>query len=423
MARLIRNMNNKDAVIKIAKLLLGVSIKIFSLIVGLYTMRWLNTNLNPSELKAFYLSIFFNASILGVATLGLSNLVNKFIVNKASEPYKFNNIWSNAFFVQLYISLFGILLVYIVSLTNPVLPFNILILVYITQMFLALDGSFKVVADYNNKTWLFTITELISKILIVSGLIVFVNGFFGTKGVLFYSLLILACAIVQFTLDLYFQSKSLTWVKPKFSLLKEYKTDIIQFTLIGFAIAISSTSDRWFLSYFKFSDFVINGYVNIYNLFSIAMIVETVIIPVLYYNMLKGKDINLPIKQIVLKSKWFYLILAESLLASVTFKIGSYIILPLIDKNGTYLNYSYEVVDILSFTLLFTSSNYFLSQILILKNKVKYETICVMIFMFLSILLYLILIPRYAHLGAAYATLISYSITLLIKIHLINKIN
>ena len=46
-------MNNQDGIKKIIKIIFGLSIKIVSLLIGLYTMRWLNTNLTPNELKSF----------------------------------------------------------------------------------------------------------------------------------------------------------------------------------------------------------------------------------------------------------------------------------------------------------------------------------------------------------------------------------
>lgn len=415
-------MANKNAIEKLIKLGFGVGIKLFSMVVGLYTMRWLNTNLTPQELKSFFLSLFFTGTILGLAHLGIVNLVSKFIITRVQDPERFNQMWSNSFYIQTTLSLLGILLIYIVSLTNPVLPFNILVLVYLAQLFLALDGAFKVVADFNNQTYKFTATELLSKFCILVLLLIMSRYYLGADNLLIYSMIILVCAAGQLVLDLIVQNKYLKWVRPNLKALIPYKMDILQFFGINLLLLLASNSDRWFLSYFKFSDYVINGYVNIYNLYVITTTVEAFILPVLYFNLINGKDLTSPVKDIVTNSKWLYLFILESICASVGFKILSYVLMPIIDKNSLYLKYSYEIVDILCVLILLNSTSYLITQLFILKDKVKYESISIVIFTLSTLVSYFLLIPSFGHIGAAYASLIGFGLYVGTKVLLVRRL-
>jgi O-antigen/teichoic acid export membrane protein len=408
-------MNNQDGISKIIKLITGVGIKILSLFVGLYTMRWLNTNLSPSELKSFFLSLFFTGSFLTISTLGLANILNRIILEKEINSNKFDKLWINSILVQSIISFFGLFVMYFVSLYNPVLPFGILILIYVAQYFLAIDGSIKIITDYNNSTWTFTLTDLISKLLILASLLFYSKYYLNVNNILVYGLIILFCAVFQFLLDIIIQRKNINWVKPDFGMLLDYKAEIIQFTLITLALVFASNSDRWFLSNFKVSDYAINGYVNAYNLYTIVTMLETFVLPALYFNMLKGKDNTKSVNELVLKSKWFYLILSLSVFSAIGFKIASGLLLPIINKNGEYLAYSYQVVDFLAILLIFNSSSNLLSHLLIFKNKVKYEFIAVVIFLVSTVLLYLYLIPQFGHVGAAIASLAGYVINFIYK--------
>jgi O-antigen/teichoic acid export membrane protein len=408
-------MKNQDGIKKIIKIIFGVSIKIVSLLIGLYTMRWLNSNLNASELKSFFLTLFFTGSFLTISTLGLANILNRTILEKETQPLKFDKLWINSILIQTIISIFGIFVMYFVSLYNPVLPFGVLILVYIAQYFLAVDGSIKIITDFNNNTWTFTLTDLISKLLILFSLLFYSKYYIGSNNILVYGLIILFCAMFQFVLDVLIQRKNINWVKPDFGILLEYRSEIIQFTVITLALVFASNSDRWFLSYFKISDYAINGYVNAYNLYTIVTMLETFILPPLYFNMLKGKDNAKSINELVLNSKWFYIILGLSIFSAIGFKIASGLLLPIVNKNGDYLAYSYQVVDYLSILLLFNSSSNLLSHLLIFKNKVKQEFIAVVIFLISTVLLYILLIPQFGHVGAAIASVVGFVVNFVYK--------
>jgi O-antigen/teichoic acid export membrane protein len=415
-------MNNQDGIKKIIKLVFGVSIKVVSLLVGLYSMRWLNTNLNAGELKSFFISLFFTGSFLSISTLGMNNIVQRQIISKSQDLNKFNSLWVNSFVTQTIVSFIGIAVMVVISFYNPVLPLLPFLLIYIAQFFLAIDGNLKVIADFNNKTWSFTMTDLISKVLIVTALILYSTFNLKYDNIVIYGLIILFCAILQFALDLYFQRKSINWVKPNFNDLIQYKSEMIQFTIITLILTISNNSDRWFLSFYKFSDSVINGYVNVYSLYLNVTLLESFILPVLYYNMVKDKDMTKGFGNLNKKNKWLLLIFLMSFVSAIGFKIGTGFLLPIVDKESKYLNYSYEIVDILSLILLLNSSSFLMTQLIILKNKVKLETISTIIFTIVILISYIILIPKYGHIGAAYATLIACLSQFTVKLLMILKI-
>jgi O-antigen/teichoic acid export membrane protein len=407
----------------LGKLAFGIGFKVISLLVGLLSMRWINTNLTSQDLKSLFLTLFFTSAILNISSLGLGNLVSRSYVTEKEKPQNFFKLWSNYFYIQVINFLIGGVVLLVIAQYNPLLPILPLMLIYLSQYFLAIDGSYKFITESNNRTWTFTITESISKILIIASLYFVVNNYFPSNKLISYSIVVIIFAVIQYLMDNWINRKEILWTTPNFAILWEHKKEIIQYTLLTTISVASANSDKWFLNFYRFSDEVINGYSNIYNLYIIGISVESFILPVLFYNMIKNFDINQKASVIIKNNKWFYLFFLETIIFSIGFNVGSRYLINFIDKDLKYSNYSFDVINILSATILFNSSIFIFSQFYLFKKKLKFETISYLISSIITIILYILLIPRYGHIGAAYATLLGTVINFAVKIIFVKKIN
>jgi O-antigen/teichoic acid export membrane protein len=300
------------------------------------------------------------------------------------------------------------LLISIINFVAFTLPLNLFYLLFIAQFILFIDGNFKSITDTQNRSWQFTFSEFVSKILIaillflISGL----NTSSNNSLLQYYIFIVLILSFFQLLIDLIWQKKYYGFTKPDLKSLAPFKKDIINLALIGLVIGLSAQTDKWFLKYFGFNEYVINGYINAYKLLELGLVIETILIPVMFSNLINGQDLNKPWKNFILRSKWFYLILFSGVISFIGFLIASYFIVPIIDAKRLYSNYSFDVIPFFGLILLFDPISYFLTQYLFHKNKLYVETITLVFYGIISLILYSLLIPSYGHIGAAISTLI-----------------
>lgn len=411
---------SQESVIKIIKLGFGVIVKILSLIAGIYILRWLNNNLTPNELQSFNLIQFFSGIFLFLTGFGLGPILTR-IYTIENNKKKFFEFWATTNVIQIFLMLIGVLLILLIPKSISNVNAELILFMFLGQSAYAIDSHYKGFTDVNNSSWQFLITDLSTKILFIAGLFyVSKNNTFGTSqlsifgsnytlntnAMFWYLLLFFVLAVLQFCFDFLIQRKKLQILKPNFSLLKEYRNEILSLTYISVVVALSANTDRLFLKYFGYSEYVFNGYINIYKLLDLTFILEGIIIPVLFANLIRGKNLEGSWWSFCKKSLWFWLIIGTGLVSSIGFIVGSYIVLPIIDPKRLYIQYSQDVMYFFALILLSNSTNFFISMALFYKKKVYIDTIAITIYAILSLILYSTLIKPYGHYGAAISTLI-----------------
>lgn len=394
---------------KIIKLILSLIIKGSSMIITIFILRWLNSNLTPLQLQDFNLASLYSSTFITITSLGLGIILIK-LYNSNEEESEFNKFWSSLFAYQLLLTLASLIFFFIIKEYLNLNSIYILPLLFVAQMLLAIDGNYKAITDYHNKSIQFTITEFLSKIIILILLYSFL--FFNILKIdndIYYVIILFSTSLMQLILDSYLQRKHIKWVKPNISILLKHRKLIGLVALNMSIFIITSNLDRFFIKFFNYNEFELNSYINAYKIFEIMMIIEQIVLPIFIANLIKNITIKGLRTDQIWKSKWTWLILINGAFSIILFLLASYFVLPFIDKNGIYLAKSYEAVPYLAIAALFSSISYCISQYFLYRSKIKYETYSLIIYLILSIVGYIYLIPPLGGKGAAIATLIGFS--------------
>lgn len=396
---------------KIVKLAIGVSFKLVSLVISIYILKWVNSNLSQIELKEFNIFNTITVIILSLAAAGLGPVIQrKYIDYKKTQSDEsktaFINLWSLSICIQCIFFVVGLIcltLYYInSSFTSPLYLFYLLLL---AQLMLSIDGGYKLITDANNKTWQFTITELFSKLLIFILLFFSTTFSFNSNSFKHYLAVIVFSAGFQLVADIILQKKYAGFKIPNLSYLKKYRTEITVFFINTLLSVASMNTDRLFLAHYYPSGLELNGYVNAYKFLEIAMVLENIIFPVLFFNLYTSNIHNIPYVKFIFKSPWFYLIFANSIGILLVYLLASRTFMGFIDSESKYTSVSFVVLPILGLALFTTTIHNLLTGFIVQLKFFKIEFISLLIYAITAILMYIVFIPRFGYLGAAYSTL------------------
>jgi O-antigen/teichoic acid export membrane protein len=417
MLKKINKIYKKNGTKKLITLGFGLLIKIFTLIVGIFVLRWVNTNLSQNDLKEFNIMNTISPILLSFGTFGLGFQLQRLYLhyltdNSQESKDSFNELWSFGVIIQVITYLVGLVLLFIIYLNiGLTLPIYIFYILFTAQTLFAIDGNYRLITDANNETWKFTITELVNKLGTLFLLLFSTTLNIFDRNLTYYLISIMIFATVQLALDIKLQSKYVTFIFPKFqkmkAFIKENQFEILAFMLNVFLIAISATTDKLFINYFYPSGKELNGYTNSYKLLELTMQIEGILSPVLFFNLIKSNVYKVPWSKFIWKSPWFYIINSMAFVNFFGFIFFSNLLLPIIDQNKQYLEYSYAVIPFLASILLFNTLSNLLGQFIIYKKKFYIEVSGLGFYAFVSLILYYLLIPPYAHVGAGIASMIS----------------
>ncbi len=151
-------------------------------------------------------------------------------------------------------------------------------------------------------------------------------------------------------------------------------------------------------------DEMVGLYSAAYKLIEVLTILPSAIIMVLFPSLVKDYNIDIiKLKERMKRSLKYFV--SMGFISAVFLSVFSKKII-LILYGNSFLTSSFTL-QILSWALLFLFINYLLSYVLISAGKEKENTINVLIITSINIGLNLMLIPKYGHIGAGWATLIS----------------
>lgn len=413
-------------------LILQITLKFIGIFTGIFVSRWVVQNVSESSLSDYYIAGAYVLTIVSIIDLGISRLVQKFYTNphKDSEVSKF---WSSMQFFRILTFFLG---VFIISLTYKISGISDLKLIYtifIINFILVVDLSYRSIVDSKGIGWQYSLTDLISKIILV--FLIFNASLFQVFNLdplnyfLFVSIISYSIGLIT---DVIWQRKYTKLSKISINDLGKYTKKLL---LLGFIIAIVAlytVTDKIFLKRFGFSDFEINSYGNAYKLYELLLVIPGLIVPVLASRAKFEIDnsfsvflqnlqnyINLKTSLKLNRQKFsfiFYLLISTviSVLVSLfIFNISPFAI-QIIDPALKY-SLSIDILKILSISLPFASIAVFVSYFMIFIHLEKYDLIVAIITFIFTITCYYYGIKQFGAFGAAWSTVLLYLCDLSIK--------
>ena len=416
----------------------SIFIKFIAVALGIFTSRWINTNIEAEKLSDLNIILVSNAVIFGSLGLGIPTLVQKFYTDH-SDLKKYAKFWTTILFFQIFLYFIGLSIVGIIYLLTNISEFWIFAAIYTAQYILLLDTNFKSIADAYNRSWVFSFTDLLAKVLVIACF--YSVSFFGkVDGLEYFSYVIFVVYVLEYILDWIFQKKYTTIASPDWSIIKANSGFFWYVGLSSFLSGISSTTDRWFLKFFGYDAYTIVGYSNSYKIVEMSLIPQALAIPVILSwakrEIDKNQQPGLIKDYIRMKLLFWEKISKMTFPAQVMIKWGifsglvglftgfgvlflGWIGLILIDPNRAYYDLSLQTIPYLGVALFPSGFIGFAGGMTVLFEKEKYDLWSYMLFSVSALALYLLLIPGFGAIGAAIATLLSGFIFATFKLYLL----
>lgn len=415
-------------------LVLSLLIKFLAVGFGLIVNRWLNDYIPPESLKNYNLIIVYNSIILGVFSFGIPELIQKFYTN-TSEAKEYADFWTTITFfriIQYFLSIILIILTYPLSRTFDLF---LIIGIFTSQYIILCDINFRSISDAFHRNWQFSLTDLGSKILIVFAL--YISLYFKIAQYLnVYIWASISIYLIQYFVDWYINRDYALLGRIKLDIIKNNFKGFLYLGLTAFVMGLYSSTDKWFLDYYGFNEFVINGYSNAFRLIEISLIVPSLMVPTICTlakksligdtlskkNIFGKFDFNFKFLEKILPYRYRlilkYLLFSFfiGLLTFFSVLIVGYLGLILtVGKDSDYFNYAFESLLILTFALIPSGLITFFTMMNIFLDGEKLEFIGIVLIAVVVLGMYIAFIPNYGHIGASYASVLGNFFILIIK--------
>jgi O-antigen/teichoic acid export membrane protein len=449
------------------KTLLQVGIKFLAIACGILITRWQVSNFTTEDFANYGLILSYNSIILMAVSWGLPQIIQKVFTNKvvnydnavdgklplakglaaqADWGYKGDaahngdaeaastevshlsnagtgsfaslkmtvglslpNFWTTTVALRLASYLVGLVLIFFTYKLSQTSDLVAIVGIFTAQFILLADLAFRSIADSNNKSWQFSVTDLLSKLILVGLMYVSVQ-FFKPDILVFAGISILAY-FISLIIDGFWQRKNYKWGKFDLNIIKVELGAIGFLTLADIINGLYSKTDLLFLRYFNFDLFQVASYSNAYKLFEIATIIPGLTMPVLA-SILRKKLNN---HEITKKSliKYYGIAIGVGVLTTLAVNIFAQLGIWLIDPNGKYD--SLNLLRILSLILIVLFPTLLSSDLLNVSGLEKKQFWSKLWTAGLALVLYIVLIPMFGSVGAATATLIFFTFELVVK--------
>lgn len=391
---------------------MGVSVfvKFISIVVAILISRWENVYFNPDLLKDVKLTLAYLGIILGFINFGIPQIIYKLYTNESNQD-KLNDIWTTFFIFRIISYFFGI---FVILITFSFFRVNNLFMVlglYSMQFILLTDQNYRSVVDSRDKSYMFSVTDLIGKILVTLSLYIGIQYFTTDLNILqLFIFSGIATYLLIYLLDSWVNRIYTKFTSFKWDILKDNFNALLYLTLPG--LLIMGSLDRIFLDYFGANKFAFNGYSNALKVLEIAVIFPNIIIPTLTSRLkIQSDSLDKEQKADKLNRYILYLFVLGIFYALIVAFLSPYFF-KLIDPKNLFSNYSLEVMWIFSIYLATIFLTTFHQYINYLHHKEILELKIHIFHYVLFVGLYVILIPKFGIVGASVTYLISSVINL-----------
>lgn len=402
----------------------SVFLKLFSVGLSFLAFRWINANLDPQVLEDVNVSLGINGAVIGYIAFGIPLLTQKIYTKYHDNQEYLATAWTTLTFLRGVSFFVGVGVLWIVNLAGLV-NFGVMLAIFCSQFLFLADTSYRAIVDADNRSWQFSLSDLISKTVFVLFLFVAAQRISFISEISDLNLYITALIISALTaigIDTFMQRRYIKFTKVSFDFLREHKSSLIYLSLLSIIIGSFLTTDRVFLKVFGYDEFAINGYANAYKLYETAAIVPGITMPVLasfVYRKLSGIKDQVSKNQVILRYAW--LALGAGLIVSLTMVLLGPFAISLIDPKNLYRSISVQSLYILSAGVAINFPLIFFSFQNILGSHEKRELKIQLINLVVALTTYSILISQFSFYGAAISTVIIHSIDLFIRYTLIQR--
>lgn len=281
-----------------------IGLKFLAIALGVLVFRFQNTQFSQSELAEFTQINAYTITILGLITFGIPQIIQKFYTQNYQyfdqKKQEFAEFWTVFLIFRLFSYLIAILIIFLtfkLSGSNNLLS---IIGVFSAQFIILIDLNFRSVVDSVGKSWQFSLSDFLGKLILVLGLFIiiidqsfinFVRNFDLFSFVVeisnfsWFIILSILAYLTAFCLDFFWQKKFTPITFPSSKTISKIwvqnHSEIIFLGLSGFLTSLFLRTDILILNYFQTNSNQLIGYSNSYRLFEIASVVPSLVVPVL----------------------------------------------------------------------------------------------------------------------------------------------
>lgn len=409
-----------NKIISNKKLLLSYSsslvIKFSALIFSIFTTRWVIQNFTGSEYESYNYIISYTQIILQIIDLGIPILLHKYFTNTQNIS-KLQNVYTSFARLRLFSYFFAIILI---ILSYPLSRSDNLIWVigiFTGQFVILSDTGLRSIFDSKNISWKFSLTDLISKILLT--LLIFPLLTLWPESLPPVYIFLLA-GIISYTtsycIDLFLLRKYTFGGRFDEKIILNEISTIKYLAISTIIVAFFLNVDKLYLGYFNWGEKVVGGYSVAYKLFELVGIVPALLLPPIS-SLLKNKLDNLKndyINQTKIFQEFVVFTVFSGVVLFIFLRFGSQFVVKLLDSENKY-PLALDAINILAFAIIPMIPMLLIRSLTIFYGKEKYELISVIALLFIANGFYFLLIPKYGLVGASLATVLSYFVDLIIK--------
>ena len=391
------------------KMILQVGIKFLAIICGIFVARWLNNNLSVQENADYAVIVSYNSTLLLLVTLGLPTLTQKFYTNTEDKKI-LANYWATSVWIRLASYILSLVVIILTYKLIGIKDLYLTVAIFSAQFILLADQAYRSICDSRGKSWQFSTTDLVGKLILVAGLYESYLVFKPTLWV-FAFLSIIAYTICIF-LDSIWQKKDTTFGKFDISIIKSELGAIGFLSLSDIINGIYSKTDILFLKNTVVSNVDLVSYSNGYKLFEIVTIVSGLTMPVLGSKLIQKLKIDKTARNEF--PKYYAIVtLAGILIGLSTFALSG-IAAWAIDPSGIY-NQTQSVLSLLSIIVAILFPTLLSSDLLNLSGMERKQFWSKVITGLVALIGYITLIPKYGIWGAGYTTIIFFAVECVVK--------
>ncbi len=336
--------NNKAKIINYST---QIIMKGLALVLGLIPQRFINNeNIPTTDRVGIELVLTINAILFSFIDIGITNILYKSYTIETDKT-KIAKIWTFAFIARIVMYFVGLLILFILysfdwfklGNINQLIIFGI----YTSQYLLIFDSNYKSIADTKNTTFKFTLSDLITKILIATFLIILPLISKDYLNIRTYIIVNIFMYILTNVVDYNFQKEFISWSFPNLEIFKtNYKT-ILTLMFTGLISTLYAKVPIYFVEQGK--DIISFGIAS--KTFDLLLIIPSLIIPIVSSDFVKKiKDADSATNK--------ELLLKKHLLFSFVIGVFCFVLCILLSYPILYLTNSLRFENAVQYTLLFS---------------------------------------------------------------------